>query len=250
MKLRIGNLDFDIAPIGKLDRFHQRLLAKALKETQNQQIYFWRCGNPGKATFLPPARKPGLVPLLNQVSFGRSSSTGFGPGLSGRDTRKAQREFLAATGLTNLRALLGRINRTLRQPIIKVQLDTYDWMKPLASFVVNLETEYALFGAVNADRSVSFRILVPHKAVFSAEVVDYCDAAAFGRLEEQPETPKPDEPLEVLLPAGNDRNREWRCAAIKQELDRLAFLQLMPSVLEAQKKSRELKKELKELCGD
>ncbi len=248
MKLKIGKLEFDVRPLGTSPRpFNYR--GTALKETEDQQIYFWRCGSPGQGRLLPPARKPGLVPLLNQVSFARSSGLSFK--YDGRETRKAQRAFLAATGLPNLASLLSRINRLLRQPIIKLPLDGYDWMKPSVTFVVNLRTEYAVFRAIDPAGSVWFDILIPHRAIFSAEVIDYCDAAAFERLDLQPETPSPDAPVEVLLPAGNDRNREWRCAAIDRELDRLADNTLyLPLHGETSRKRRKLKEERKVLCGE
>lgn len=93
-------------------------------------------------------------------------------------------------------------------------------------------------------------ILVPHRAKFSAEILDYCDPGGFERLEDRWAGRDPDEIIDVLLPSGNARNREWRSAVLRRRIQTLSERTFYCPAAEQLARLERLKKELEEFLGE
>ena len=216
MQIELNGQDFDVDPEGHLDYYHLAGKFKTVEEARDTQVYLWLCKPPGRGQFAPPATTKGKVPLRPIVVFAERDAKGFA--MDPKATRAMQRRYLAKTSATTLSDLTTAVNRKLRVPMIDIPVATWAWMNPLVSYVVALSIDFTVMRLSAAKPDLKFYIMMPHRARFTAEVLDYCKPEEMA--EREASGGNPDEEVEVIYEGGSRYNTDWRRAGLRFDIER------------------------------
>lgn len=220
MDIELNGEKFDVQVSGFLNRLHFLKDVKTVAATLEQQVYLWNCRPPGKGKFIPPANAKGQIPLPNLVVFAEHDGTVmYFPELDPKASRAMQQRYLAKTAAKSLADLKTAVDRKFRIPVIDIPTKTFGWMDPTVTYVINMSIDYVVARLANAKLGLGFWILIPHRARFAAQVLDYCKPVEFAESEASGQDP--DTEKQVFYARATPRNRAWRRKALWSEISRI-----------------------------
>ncbi len=116
--------------------------------------------------------------------------------------------------------LRGKINGLFKKNTFKIDLSSFDWMKPFASYSVWMKIEYHYFAAENSKLGYRFYFAVPHRAVLKADIVKICDP---GGLKAKLDAGQKLKEHELAIAGGGSANsRALRRAYLRRQIEHLS----------------------------
>ena len=142
------------------------------------------------------------------------------------------------------------LNSLMGVPAITPDLGPFDWLRPIASFLVRMRIGFCLFTLTNAEHGITMYLAVPQRVRLHLSIERFCDLdAAEEALEGEDLTVDQD----VTVPPAEELNRRLRLMYLRALLERLeADLESAPDAFGPSRrhKVRRLREEIGALRDD
>jgi hypothetical protein len=216
MKISLNKIAFDVKPVDS--NLRDVLLAdEIISQAVAREV--WKWDEPkGEAVTTVPTTRDRAVPLANGICFfvARPGANGAIHKADVPSSRMATR-FLEAVGATSVLEVMQALNRIVNLPQKSIPVESFAWVRPVASFGIVMHVEYAVVELANAARNMSAYFFVPGQISFSHRVTDVTHpeeyaaalAAEPGRAANRPG---------FIVPAATEANAHLRRIAIAHRI--------------------------------
>ncbi len=238
MEMTIAGKRFQLRPVLTYSKGYPQ--GRPLSEIYRwRDVFDWNCDTEKQTWRLRGARE-GIIrtPILAVTYVAKKYRVDEDKAASAR--MKAQ--VFRYLGINSQANLVNRLNRYFGTHVFEVDYKVFDWLKPVASFVLRLETEFIWFEAATPDGRYVFYIAIPHKARLEADILGFCNREEFLAGLERGKSIEFDA---VPLARGKPRSRVARAVALKQRRDELQMTSRPPGATDP--RIDEIDKQLKEL---
>ena len=174
MQITLNGIAFESSPSGlALDlSADQTRIGKALS---NQHIYTWNCQT-RKVERRPNLNAKGELTLPVFATVHESGQNGFPNDIDTTKTALMKVRLLAATKLRGVSDLGAAVRRSMGPHRVKIDLGPFNWLKPLVSFEIWLETDFHFFEFTNQVQNLRFYVGLPHRARLAPRITAVCNA--------------------------------------------------------------------------
>ena len=219
MKLNINRIGFEIEAVPETLRpalFAEEVLGKG----SWRDAYTWDAASGEGKYLIPSAGKDG-VPLGNAVTFFRPRATPEGTIVNNETpARKMRERFLEATGAKDITMLLRVLSRVVPLPRVPVPLGVFKPLNPVASYKLQLFTDFSVVRLREPSRNLSAYLFVPGQVAFHHEVTAITDKDGYARLVEAEPRLKNLQP-HYVLPPGSQAGHGIRMMAVANRIEKM-----------------------------
>lgn len=219
MKIKLNKLEFDV--LGVPGAMRMALLTDPnIRQGVLREVWTWDHATQEGETTAQVINKD-AVPLLNGISFFVPKKGVDGPIQPNPGPSKLMaKRFVEQVGAKDVPDVLGALQKILGIPQRKIPFAQFEPLKPVATFGIQMHTEFNVVELKEASRNLSAFLFVPGQVVFVAEVKEKADDAAFDEMLEQNPNLAAAQAAHVV-PAQSKANQNVRMIALAHRIGEL-----------------------------